>query len=60
MPQHQFTEAIKINGLRMSFGPVFYAYYEYKDTWRESASITNLYLHELIHRLEANEKNDSK
>jgi hypothetical protein len=57
MNQHEFKEAIKINGVAMSFGPHHYAYYEYKDSWRESASITNLYLKELLHRVTQNESN---
>lgn len=60
MHKHEFKEAVKVNGVSMSFGPVFYAYYKYRDTWRESASITNLYLLELLHRMAANDKNDSE
>ena len=55
MKQHNFTTFITINDIEYSLGPVFYAYYKHKDIWKESASITNLYLQELKQRTQHNE-----
>ena len=55
MPQHNFTTFITINDIEYSLGPIFYAYYKHKNIWKESASITNLYLQELKQRTQYNE-----